>query len=362
MKKIAFVVRMFQIERFYAGGEKFIYQIIKEFIRNNYIIDIYCEKSETETPSGINKIIVNNCHSHDYIETEKHYQKLNDEINQNSYDYVITDGVTPYSETLLLQVFSKKYNLAQILYYKIFKPEKLIQSHYEEKWLTQERNKIIVVSNKLKQHLIKKYKIQSEKISVIYPGAEEFSENLTLKPQNQTPYTFGISATFFKRKGGLLFLLALIITKLRGQKYNAIMILRNTSKAILLKKILKLFNMEQNVTFFPFQETMTDFYSQINCLVMPSHEEAFGLVALEAMLNKIPTIVSSCSGISEILQDKVNGNVFKFNLFASFNLANKMIQVVNNSAQAEECLNNAYITAKKYNWDLTFTEIKKALK
>ena len=31
MKKIAFLVRLFQINNFYAGGEKFLYKIIKEF-------------------------------------------------------------------------------------------------------------------------------------------------------------------------------------------------------------------------------------------------------------------------------------------------------------------------------------------
>jgi len=36
MKKIAFIVRLFQDKSFYAGSEKLVYKIINEFVVNAY--------------------------------------------------------------------------------------------------------------------------------------------------------------------------------------------------------------------------------------------------------------------------------------------------------------------------------------
>jgi glycosyltransferase involved in cell wall biosynthesis len=287
---------------------------------------------------------------------------MNNLIEQKGYDYVISDGVTPHSDIMLLQVHSwantryNKNNIFHRFYYKKYQPHKLKHLLFEHKCLQQNRKKIIVVSNVLKRDLIDNFSIDDKQIDIIYPGVDIVEKTSHCTTTNKH-FTFGISATFFKRKGGLLFVLALIITRLQGYNFQAIMILRNTSKQRWLKKLLKCFNMDKNIDFLPFQKNMGDFYSRIDCLVMPSVEEAFGLVALESMINKKPCIVSSSSGISEIIEDNHNGFIFNINKYSVLQLVNRMIYVAKNQQVVDQCVENAYKTAIEYSWVKTFKDL-----
>lgn len=49
------------------------------------------------------------------------------------------------------------------------------------------------------------------------------------------------------------------------------------------------------------------YYSSADALVMPSHYESFGMVALEAMACGTPVIASNVGGLSYLIQDGVNG-------------------------------------------------------
>lgn len=370
MKKVALVIRLFQDNCFYGGGEKFLYKLINEFVKNNYIIDIWCNESTVTEFPGINEIII--CNEDTDLSTpqlvEKYYEKIKKRTAEKQYNYIISDSITPKIDMALLQIHSlvhrrfNKKNLIQYYYYKYFKPAKLDSVYYEEKWAKQDHRKIFVVSNKIKRDLIKNFKVDENRISVIYPGVDPI-EKLEEKEKNDI-FTFGISATFFKRKGGLIFLAALRILKSKKCKFKAIMILRNTksSKTRWLKLLLKIFNISDEVEFISYQNPMSDFYKKLDCLVMPSVEEAFGLVALEAMINKLPCIVSSCSGVSEIIEDGESGFIFDIKNNASKNLAHKMSKIIKNPEKVEKCINNAHKIAQKYSWQKTFADLEKCLK
>ena len=58
-------------------------------------------------------------------------------------------------------------------------------------------------------------------------------------------------------------------------------------------------------------EKLTDFYSQMTVVWMPSRSEGFGLSAVEAMANGCPVIASRVGGLEEIIKDNINGVLFK---------------------------------------------------
>jgi len=149
----------------------------------------------------------------------------------------------------------------------------------------------------------------------------------------------------------------------KGYKFKAYMILRSTasSKTRWLNRLLKIFNISKEVEFISYQNSMKDFYKKLDCLVMPSVEEAFGLVALESMLNKVPCIVSSCSGVSEIIEDGYNGFIFNSSRNSAKNLVNKMTEVMNNPEKIKNVILNGYETAKEYNWNKTFKALEQEL-
>ena len=55
------------------------------------------------------------------------------------------------------------------------------------------------------------------------------------------------------------------------------------------------------------QDALHFYYSAADCLVMPSHYESFGMVALEAMACGTPVIASDVGGLSQLVQHNKTG-------------------------------------------------------
>jgi glycosyltransferase involved in cell wall biosynthesis len=372
MTRVAFIIRLFQTRAFYGGGQKFLYKLLSECIDRHFEITVYCHQADVDEYPGIGKIVtIPKPYDFSRMETiESFYDEVRERISGNAYDLVLSDGPSPKVDSILLQVHTvvntrlRKHAVAKKLFYRLFQPERLERARYEEKWMKQDHRKIVVVSNVLKNDLVKNYGIAEAKIPVIYPGVDldEFEGVIPRTAQTtKRVFTFGISATFFDRKGALLFLRAMRLLKNRGQECRALMIVRKTtpSRKRWLDLLLRIYGLQGLVEFLPFQKDMRDFYRNIDCLAMPSHEEAFGLVALEAMACKIPAIVSSCSGVTEILPDCYAGLVFDITKNAPDNLADKMYHVMATPPRLSECVGQGYETARRYSWNRTFRDFLK---
>lgn len=59
-------------------------------------------------------------------------------------------------------------------------------------------------------------------------------------------------------------------------------------------------------------DDMTSFYSGVDCVVVPSYREAFGLVALEAQASGKPVIASDVPALNEIVVHRVTGLLFTY--------------------------------------------------
>jgi N-acetyl-alpha-D-glucosaminyl L-malate synthase BshA len=66
---------------------------------------------------------------------------------------------------------------------------------------------------------------------------------------------------------------------------------------------------QDRVHFLGKQSTVSEILPLADLLLMPSEQESFGLVALEAMACRVPTIATRVGGVPELIEDGVNGRL-----------------------------------------------------
>lgn len=104
-------------------------------------------------------------------------------------------------------------------------------------------------------------------------------------------------------------------------------------------------------TGFIKEETRNYLYHRAQAAVFPSLYEPFGIVALEAMATNTPVIVSDVGGLSEIVQDGVNG--LKVKPGDIDELADAIVKVLSDQQLADQLKRNGIHTIESvYNWDV----------
>ncbi len=96
-------------------------------------------------------------------------------------------------------------------------------------------------------------------------------------------------------------------------------------------------------------EELNKVFKISDVLVVPSLYEPFGIVALEGMINKLPVVVSDTGGLSEIVEDGING--LKAPPNNSEELAKRLIILFSDENLRNRISELGYKTAKeRYNW------------
>ncbi len=355
-KKICFVINNFVGTNLIGGGGRVTYRIIQKLSEHGYRVDIICSSSTAESYPGINKIIViKRPYGKKPVEVEAFFSDVRMHAGQERYDAVISDNITPWADISFIQYHSEKHRLrlyGMTAAIRWFSKRSRIRKQRE--WARREPRRIITVSRALVNDYVRNLQISSEKFGVVYPGVDvDAASGRAVLNRPDRLFTFGLVATGFSTKGGYIFLRALKSLAHEGRQFRARIIYPEYAKRPGMRMLVKYYGLESYLEFLPYQKPITSFYASLDCLVLPSRHEAFGLVALEAMANRLPCIVSSAAGVSEIIQDGVNGFVFDMRGSAHRNLAEKMTFLVMNRKTASGIAERGFETAKRHSWDKT---------
>jgi D-inositol-3-phosphate glycosyltransferase len=98
------------------------------------------------------------------------------------------------------------------------------------------------------------------------------------------------------------------------------------------------------------QEELPEYYAAAEMVVMPSHYESFGMVALEAMAMGTPVVASEVGGLAFLIQDGVNG--FLVPSRDPEALAERIFTLLNDENCQRQLGQQAALIAKKYDWAL----------
>ena len=97
-----------------------------------------------------------------------------------------------------------------------------------------------------------------------------------------------------------------------------------------LEKLASSLKIENKVKFLGKvkREELKHIYSDYDIMVLPSTNEGFGLVVLEAALSKISVIIPDTGGPKEIVENSSLGNIFECNNYLS--LYSELFDVIEN--------------------------------
>ncbi len=169
----------------------------------------------------------------------------------------------------------------------------------------------LTVSQTVKDDYVRYFDLPPHQVNVVYPGVSTAGISDVLPVSK--PLVVGMVNSRSLNKGGLLFLMVMGVLKLWGPSFRVRMIHPQYQKDLLAQGLIRLFQLKNCVEILPFQADMTPFYAQIDALVLPSLNEAFGLVVLEAMASGVVPIVSASAGVAELIRHGENGLSFPRN-------------------------------------------------
>jgi len=106
-----------------------------------------------------------------------------------------------------------------------------------------------------------------------------------------------------------------------------------------LQRRINRYGLSDNFEFKGFIEDMSAFYQNISLFLLPSKDECAPLTVLEAMASGVPVIAYDVGGVSEILEDSVQGYLIKKNDICGF--VNKIKFLLNNDNLRKKMGNTA---------------------
>lgn len=172
-------------------------------------------------------------------------------------------------------------------------------------------DQFIAVSEITKKLLVEKGKIPVESVKVLYNfiDLEKHDLNLTELGNSgyekgkleEKPFMVGYAARLVYRKGWRT-----LIDSLKYLKDESLMVFiaGEGSERKKLQKVIQKAGLEHRVKSVGYIADMKKFYSSIDCFVIPSYWEPFGLTALEAQAAGVPLIASDIPGLNEVVNQE----------------------------------------------------------
>ncbi|MBU5678943.1 MAG: glycosyltransferase family 4 protein [Candidatus Aenigmatarchaeota archaeon] len=225
----------------------------------------------------------------------------------------------------------------------------------------EEADKIITVSNFMKNKIMEFYNVQENKIEVVHNAFGKYRMDDKEKKENKSSIS-----KLIKNKKVVLYLGRVTLQK--GPEYflRAAKIVSDFYKDVvfvfagygeLLTKMIELaceLGIIDKVIFTGYlkDEEVEYLYRIADVYVMPSVSEPFGITALEAAFYGNPTIISKNSGVKEVLKNSI-----LIDFWDVRDIANKILAVLNYDVLNEVLKENGRKDVEKITWSMQTEKI-----
>lgn len=221
-------------------------------------------------------------------------------------------------------------------------------------------NMSIFVSESLKQKAIERYSVSNiDHFKVVYNGVE-INEEILKHNENDKNIESSNRIVFCGRlapvKGVDILLKAFHILCDKVKDTELVIIGDGISKDELKSMCIKK-NISHRVHFVGNIDNaeVRNYFRNSDIVVVPSREEPFGLVAIEAMSEKACVVSSNVGGLKEIIKPGCNGMLFESE--NHIQLADLLIELMNNKDLRFRLAENGFKEANNYSWQKTSEKI-----
>jgi D-inositol-3-phosphate glycosyltransferase len=263
---------------------------------------------------------------------------------------------------------------------RVARPGEQVDGDYRlngEKHLLQEADCIIAATVAEKAQIQWLYQVGVEKIDIIPPGVDlsrfypipedEAKEVIGIPPCDQVLLYVGrieplkgidtlIEAIAHMRANDDSSELAFCLAVIGGDPDSTLE--EHSTEMRRLKELRRSHGLDDLVTFLGKrdQDMLPYYYSAAEAVVVPSHYESFGMVALEAMACGTPVVASQVGGLAYLVQDGVTGYTVPANDVQA--LANRLADLLRDKALRDRLGDQAAELAQKFSWEIIAKEIK----
>lgn len=206
-------------------------------------------------------------------------------------------------------------------------------------------NRVVVPSEWLKQEIRKRHPSINAKIKVIPNGVIRFS-NISAAPSHKLLFV----GRLIKSKGIESLIMALPMLKANNKHVHLTVVGKGSPHyRSYLRQLTRRLNVESNVRFIgalPHHKVQR-LYSSYGAVIVPSKQESFCLVALEALAHGIPLVSTRAGGLREF----VNGtNAQIIPIISSKTIGRVIVAMWNNPNVTKKRTIAGKVVAKHYNW------------
>jgi len=173
--------------------------------------------------------------------------------------------------------------------------------------------RVIAISQQVKEHLIIDFKLDESKISVVNNGIDtknfgDFSARDMMRKDLglNDAFTIGIIARLSDVKGHLYLIRAMQGVIKIFPTARLLIIGEGKMKNALIKEV-DLLGIKENVLFISQASNTPDMLAAMDIFVMSSLQEGLGLALMEAMAQGMAVVGCAVGGIKTLIQDKTNG-------------------------------------------------------
>ncbi len=238
----------------------------------------------------------------------------------------VSDGINPVQ-------IQQRYPNPTIRRIKAIGPRRLVLTYLEKKIFLKNGCRVVMTNSKLiRQNILDHYKINPDKIDVIYNGVDTDRFFPGLRKSFRDPVRASLNimpeeiallfiSNDFKLKQ--LFLILRAVAILKDVSFKLIVI--GSDNPAPYQRWAETHGLKNQVLFLGPQKKIEKYYAASDIFVLPTLYDAFANVCLEAMAGGLPVLTTNTNGAAELICDGMQGYVLKTS--DAHELANRLAQM-----------------------------------